>query len=77
MVSQNTARNRVNDTIDRLAHEYRGTFSAETIRALVTNSFESYRGSRIADFVPLLAYKSARDQLGALVRAGRSSGLPD
>ena len=65
MVSQELARSRVNEAIDRLTSEFRG-FSSETIRDLVTASFESYRGSRITDFVPLLVYRSTRDHLGTL-----------
>lgn len=71
MVSQEPVRSRVNEAIDRLASEFRG-FSSETIRDLVMASFESYRGSRITDFVPLLVYRSARDHLGALSRTDGS-----
>jgi len=70
MVSQEPARSRVNEAIDRLSDEFRGMFSSETIRDLVAASFESYRGSRITDFVPLLVYRSARDHLGALAQSG-------
>jgi len=70
MVSQEPARSRVNEAIDRLSEEFRGVFSSETIRDLVAASFESYRGSRITDFVPLLVYRSARDHLGALAQSG-------
>jgi len=74
MVSEEASRSRINEAVDRLANEFRGTYSPETIRQFVAASFESYRGSRIADFVPLLVYKSARDRLGALTTAG--GGLP-
>ena len=73
MVSQPQVRSRVNEAIDRLTDEFKGTISAETIRDVVTASFESYRESRITDFVPLLVYKSARAQLGAVVYAGAPS----
>lgn len=69
MVSQEPARSRINEAIERLTDEFRGKFNPDTIRDLVMASFESYRGSRITDFVPLLVYRSARDHLGALARA--------
>lgn len=75
MASQQLARSRVNEAIDRLSVEFSGRFSSETIRDLVTSSFESYRGSRITDFVPLLVYRSARDHLGDLART-RSPARP-
>jgi hypothetical protein len=77
MVSQDPATSRVSDAIDRLTNEYRGMLSAEMIRTLVTTSFESYRGSRIVDFVPLLVYKSARDQLVTLARRSNPAGSAD
>ena len=73
MVSQEPVRSRVNEAVDRLTDEFRGVFSPETIRDLVMDSFESYREARIADFVPLLVYRSTRTQLGTLVQAGRHS----
>jgi hypothetical protein len=78
MVSKEpSSRTRINDAIDRLTDEFRDRCSAETIRDLVAASFESYRGSRIVDFVPLLVYKSARDRLVALPRAGDPSSPAD
>lgn len=68
MVSTEPSRSRINDAIDRLTDEFRDRCSAETVHDLVAASFEAYRGSRIADFVPLLVYRSARDQLGALAK---------
>jgi hypothetical protein len=74
MVSEEASRSRINDAVDRLAHEFRGKYSSETIHQFVAASFESYRGSRIADFVPILVYKSARDRFRSLTTAG--GGLP-
>ena len=68
MVSTEPSRSRINEAIDRLTDEFRDRCSAETIHELVAASFESYRGSRIVDFVPLLVYRSARDSLGALAK---------
>jgi hypothetical protein len=73
MDAETPVQNRVNEAVDRLSHEFVGRCSSETVRGLVMASFESYRESRIADFVPLLVYKSARDQLGALVRSGNET----
>jgi hypothetical protein len=73
MVSEEPTRSRVNEAVDRLAEEFRGRCSPETIRQLVAASFEAYQGSRVVDFVPLLVYKSARNQLGALVTAVSAS----
>jgi len=69
MVSEEPTRNRINEAVDRLAEEFKGRCSPETVREFVAASFESYQSSRIVDFVPLLVYKSARSQLGALVNA--------
>lgn len=73
MVSQEPARGREIEAINRLTNEFPGMFSPETIRDLVMTSFESYHGSRITDFVPLLVYRSARDHLGALARTQGST----
>lgn len=70
MVSEEPARERVNEAAARLAVEFSESVSFQTIRELVDASFESYRGSRIVDFVPLLVYKSARDRLGVPARNG-------
>lgn len=69
MQSQEPTRSRVNEAADRLTAEFRGVFSPETIREMVMTSFESYREARIADFVPLLVYRSTRTQLGTLARS--------
>jgi len=73
MVSEEPARSRINEAVDRLTEEFKGRCSPEMVRDFVAASFESYQGSRIVDFVPLLVYKSARNQLGALVNAGSVS----
>jgi hypothetical protein len=71
MESQQLTANRVNEAIDRLTAEFSGRFPPEAIRDLVTKSLENYRESRITDFVPLLVYRSARDQLAGLAQSGR------
>jgi hypothetical protein len=73
MEAETPLRNRVNDAVTRLSEEFTGKCSSETVRELVMASYEDYRECRVVDFVPLLVYKSARDQLGALVRAGSAS----
>jgi hypothetical protein len=73
MVSEEPTRSRINEAVDRLVEEFKGSCSPETVREFVAASFEAYQGSRIVDFVPLLVYKSARNQLGALVTTGTGS----
>jgi hypothetical protein len=68
MAAQPVARNRVEEAIERLVEEFRGRYSSESIRDLVSASFDAYKGSRVTDFVPLLVYRSARAQLGGLAR---------
>ena len=74
MVSDEPSHSRINEAIDRLTEEFRDRCSAETVHDLVAALFEAYRGSRIADFVPLLVYRSARDQLGALAKGQEHVG---
>jgi hypothetical protein len=66
MDSEDPARKRINEAVDRLTDEFKDKCSSETIREYVAESFNIYRGSRVLDFVPLLVYRSARDRLGAL-----------
>ncbi|HEV8573203.1 MAG TPA: hypothetical protein VGR43_00705 [Dehalococcoidia bacterium] len=73
MVSQEPVRSRVNEAVDRLTDEFRRVFSPETVRDLVMAPFESYCEARIADFMPLLVYRSTRTQLGSLAQAGAPS----
>lgn len=63
MVSQHLSHSRVREAVDRLKGEFQGVAEAETIARLVSESFESFSGARIPDFVPLLVYKSTRDHL--------------
>jgi arsenate reductase len=56
--------------IRRLAHEFTGIFSPETITRFVFESGESLaQSARIMTFLPLFAYRFARERLKALGQA--------
>jgi arsenate reductase len=52
-----------------LADEFEGIFSPETIERYVAESVDLLGDSRISDFVPVLAYRFARERLKALGQA--------
>ena len=54
---------------DRLAEEFAGIFSRETIGRYMTESLDLLSGARINAFVPLLAHRFARERLQALGQA--------
>ena len=59
----------VNKAVDDLCGEFTGTFSRETVERFVSESVVSLGGARFADFVPVLAYRFARERLRALGQA--------
>ncbi len=53
----------------RLAREFDGVFSADTIERFLHSSYEQFAGSaRVVSFLPLLAERFARQRLRALAR---------
>ena len=59
----------VDKAVDDLCHEFTGIFSRETVARFVSESIDSLGGARFADFVPVLAYRFARERLRALGQA--------
>ncbi|MCH8814101.1 MAG: hypothetical protein IH957_03245 [Chloroflexi bacterium] len=59
----------VEDTTSQLAKDFDGRLEPGIIRQVVTEVFESLRGSTVPDFVPLFVYRSARERLTALERS--------
>ena len=53
----------VQHEVERLAEEFAGTFSRETIDQYVHDSLSTFRHARVLDFVPLLTYRFARERL--------------
>ncbi|MGE0135224.1 MAG: arsenate reductase ArsC [Dehalococcoidia bacterium] len=54
---------------ESLAREFAGVFGRETIERFIAESLEGLRGARAAEFVPLLAWRFARERLIALAQA--------
>ena len=59
----------VNQAADRLAEEFAGIFSQETIARYIAESLQMLEGARINVFVPVLAHRFARERLRALAQA--------
>src|ERR687895_910738 len=57
---------------EQLADEFTGTFSPETIKRFVAESFESLNHARVQAFVPLFIHRFARERLRA---AGQAEGV--
>ena len=60
--------NHVRLTAERLADEFEGVFSFETIERYLAESLDLLGGARINVFVPVLAHRFARERLNALAR---------
>jgi protein-tyrosine-phosphatase len=63
----------------RLADEFDGTFNVETIERLLRSSYEQISAyARVADFLPLLAWRFARQRLQALAKVDEkhAAGTP-
>lgn len=52
-------------TVDRLADEFRGVFAREAIADCVYDSYERFLPARVETFLPLMAYRFARERLRA------------
>ncbi len=52
-----------------LREEFRGIFSVETIERYLSESLSGLSTARVADFVPVLAHRFARERLRALAQA--------
>jgi protein-tyrosine-phosphatase len=59
----------VNQAADRLAEEFAGIFSQETIARYLAESLDLLEGARINVFVPVLAHRFARERLRAFAQA--------
>src|SRR5712692_314314 len=59
----------VNQAAERLASEFKGIFSEETIARYIGESLDLLGGSRINVFVPVLAHRFTRERLRALAQA--------
>lgn len=59
----------VRKAAESLAQEFEGVFSSETIERYISESVELLEGSRINDFVPVLAHRYARERLRAFAQA--------
>jgi len=60
----------VDKATDDLCHEFTGIFSRETVARFVGESIVALGGAKVADFVPVLAHRFARERLRALGQAG-------
>jgi len=60
---------RIDEAVDRLADEFKGIFSRETVSKCAFESLEAFERSRLVEFVPLLTYRFTRERLGALAQA--------
>lgn len=65
-------RRHVERATDTLCEEFAGTFSRETIDRFVSESTEQLGRAHFNDFVPLLAYRFARERLRAF---GQAEGM--
>jgi arsenate reductase len=59
----------INQAADRLAEEFAGIFSQESIARYMAESADMLGGARINDFVPVLAHRFCRERLRALAQA--------
>ncbi len=60
---------RIDEAVDRLADEFKGIFSPETVSKCAFESLEAFERSRLVEFVPLLTYRFTRERLRALAQA--------
>ncbi|MEX1195457.1 MAG: hypothetical protein WD904_09315 [Dehalococcoidia bacterium] len=65
-MAQDQLTNRVRDVEKQLAGEFGAAVSREVIAHTMKECLDSYRGARVADFVPLFVYRQARQRLAAL-----------
>jgi arsenate reductase (thioredoxin) len=55
--------------IEKLAEEFRGVFSLETVERYVDESIDKLSGARVVDFIPLFVDRFARERLRALAQS--------
>ncbi len=65
-------RHHVEKAAAALQDEFAGTFSRETIERYIAESVDLLGGAKVPDFVPVLAYRFARERLKAL---GQAEGM--
>jgi hypothetical protein len=71
MPSDDPVSKRINEAVQRLVEEFKGTIPSETVVQSAEEAVNAYRDARVTDFIPLLVYRSAREQLGALAQDKR------
>src|SRR5439155_3525356 len=59
----------VRQAAERLADEFKGIYSEETIERYIAESLDLLGGARINVYVPVLAHRFARERLRALAQA--------
>ena len=62
-------RRHVEKAADSLVDEFSGVFSRETIQRYIGDSLDLLGGARFSDYLPVLAYRFARERLRALGQA--------
>jgi arsenate reductase (thioredoxin) len=55
-------------SIEKLAEEFRGVFSLETVERYIDESIDKLAGARVVDFIPLFVDRFARERLRALAQ---------
>ena len=55
-----------------LQAEFKGIFSEETVRRVLEDSIDSLRGSQVTDYLPIFAYRFARERLIAAAQVAGS-----
>jgi protein-tyrosine-phosphatase len=59
----------INQAADRLAEEFAGVFSEETIARYMVESQDLLSGAKVSVYVPVLAHRFTRERLKALAQA--------
>jgi arsenate reductase len=60
---------RIDEAVDRLADEFKGTFSPETVSRCAFESLHAFQRARLVEFIPLLTFRFTRERLLALAQA--------
>lgn len=62
-----------------LQAEFKGIFSEETVRRVLEESIESLKGSQVTDYLPIFAYRFARERLiaAAQVAGSLAKNMPE
>jgi hypothetical protein len=69
MSSEDPVSKRINDAVQRLVEEFKGTIPREIVMRSAKEAMGAYQDARISDYIPLLVYRSTREQLGNLAQA--------